>query len=54
MMMALVIFALWVIIGLVGMIADSNDFVRLSYILLTSYLAFIPFIPWVLHWCGLF
>ena len=53
-MMILIILTVWIAVGLLGMVADSIDRVGLSYGLLTAYLIFIPFIPWVLHWCGLF
>lgn len=50
----LIIFTVWIMIGLFSMLAESEDYICLSYTLLTLYFIFVPFVPWVLHMYGLF
>ena len=53
MVVSVIIIILWLGLGIVGIACDKNDNMITNFPMIL-FIVFVPFFPFIFHWCGLF
>ena len=53
MIIAITMLILWGILGIIGCLLDTRE-LQIENFPIIIFVAFIPFFPFIFHWCGLF